>query len=160
MKRTILIPTDFTIESLKPFKEAIKSLEIGSVNVVFLHCVHLSDSIVELLFLSKKELTDSLLNADFLEACKVLQQRYAARVNSTRIELFMGGTQHGFDDFLAGNRIEEIYMLKDYVYKLASKRSFSPEPYLKKCKVPLVEVIWEPSAKVPEKNTLAEIFLL
>jgi len=160
MHKTILIPTDFSIESLKPFKESVKSLEIGSVNIVFFHCVHLSDSIVDLLFSSKKELMEDLLNADFKEACKVLQQRFATRINSFRIELFSGNNQRAFDNFLEGNKVDEICISKHYIFKPIRKKSFSPESYIKNCKVPIVEVSWEPLEKMPEKNKLAEIFLL
>ena len=160
MKKTILIPTDFSIESLKLLKEAVTSVEVGSVNIIFLHCIYLSDSIFDLLFFSKKEWVESLVNKDFDDGCKIIRNKYVNKINSARVEFFTGTTQQAFDNFLEGNQVDEIMLPKNYVFKQSSKKSFSPEPYIRKSRLPLIEVVWQKSDKEPEKNSLAEIFLL
>ncbi len=158
MKTTILIPTDFTIESLNLFKKAAQSVESESVNIVFLHCVHLSDSITELLFFSKKELIKSLVNPDFQDACKIICNKYASRINSTRIEIFNGTTQSAFNNFIEGNMIDEIITPENYSLQLVNKRSFDPMPFIQHASVPVKTVAWPNTAGVPEKNQLAELF--
>lgn len=159
MKKTILIPTDFSIESLNLFKEAAQSVEIGSVNIIFLHCVHLSDSIFELLFFSKKDLIDSLINPDFNDACKIIRNKYSSHINSALVEIFSGLTQTAFQNFLEGHRVDEIYVPKNYTLKLTDKRSFDPMPFIQKATVPVTEVYWKHNGDVPEKNLLAELFI-
>lgn len=160
MKKTILIPTDFSIESLKLLKEAVATVEIGSINIVFLHCIYLSDSIFDLLFFSKKEWIESLVTKDFDDGCKIIRNKYGNKINSARVEFFAGSTQQAFNNFLEGHQVDEIMLPKYYVFKSSSKKSFNPEPYLRKSTLPLIEVVSQKSDKEPEKNSLAEIFLL
>lgn len=160
MKKTILIPTDFSIESLKLLKEAIHSVEIGSINIVFLHCIHLSDSIFDLLFFSKKELIESLMSKNFNDACKIIRNRYTSKINSARVEIFTGTTQQAFNNFLEGNQVNEIIVPKNHTFKLINSKSFNPDTYIRNAGLPLTEVEWKTSDTIPEKNSLAEIFLL
>jgi hypothetical protein len=159
MKTTILIPTDFTIESLNLFKKAAQLVESESVNIVFLHCIYLSDSITELLFFSKKELIKSLVNPDFQDGCKIICNKYASRINSTRIEIFCGASQNAFNHFLEGNLIDEIIVPENYSLRLVHKRSFDPMPFIQHASVPVKTVTWPNTAGAPEKNHLAELFL-
>lgn len=158
MRRTILIPTDFTIESLSLFKAAAQSVEIGKINVIFFHCAHLSDSIFDLLFFSSRKQRESLVNEDFEDGCKIIRHKYASRINSVRTEIFSGRTQNAFENFLDANDIDEIVIPKDYKFQLTSNRSFDPMPFILKSKLPTTEVTWERELHVPEKNQLAELF--
>lgn len=160
MKKTVLLPTDFSIESLKLLREAINSVEIGSINIVFLHCIHLSDSIFDLLFFSKKEMIESLMSKDFNDACKIIRNKYTSKINSARVEIFTGTTQQAFNNFLEGNRVDEIIIPKNHAFKLVNRKSFNPDSYIKNSGLPTTEVEWKTSDKIPEKNSLAEIFLL
>lgn len=159
MKRTILIPTDFSIESLKFLVEAVQSVQIGSVNVVFLHCAYLPNSILDLLFFSKKELIKTLVTPAFEDACKVIRSKYATKINSLRIEMFTGFTHAAFENFLVGNRIDEIFTPKGYQLQLP-KNSFDPMPYINRASLPITEVTWKHVVDTPEKNQLAELFLI
>jgi len=158
MKRTILIPTDFSIESLKSFVEAAQSVQIGSINVVFLHCAHLPNSILDLLFYSKNEIIKSLITPTFENACKVIRSKYESKINSTRIEIFTGRTQAAFENFLEGNRIDEIFVPVNYTLKPV-KNSFDPMPFIQRTELPITQVVWKQGGNIPEKNQLAELFL-
>ncbi|MBL7856825.1 MAG: hypothetical protein JNM57_03985 [Cyclobacteriaceae bacterium] len=159
MKRTILIPTDFSIESLKLFIEAAESVQIGSVNIILLHCAQLSDSIVDLLFFSKKDMIESLVTPVFNDACKIIRSKYASKINSARIEVFTGHTQAAFQNFLEGNRVDEILIPKNYSLQL-NKESFDPIPFIRKSTIPITEIHWKQTGNIPEKNQLAELFLI
>jgi len=158
MKRTILIPTDFSIDSLKFLVEAVQSVQIGSINVVFLHCAHLPNSILDLLFYSKKEIIQSLVTPTFEDACKVIRNKYQSKINSTRIEIFTGHTQAAFENFLEGNRIDEIFVPENYILK-TTKNSFDPLPFIQRTELPITPVTWKQGGDIPEKNQLAELFL-
>lgn len=158
MKRTILIPTDFSIDSLKFLVEAVQSVQIGSINVVFLHCAHLPNSILDLLFYSKKEIIKSLVTPTFVDACKVIRNKYQSKINSTRIEIFTGHTQAAFENFLEGNRIDEIFVPENYILK-TTKNSFDPLPFIQRTELPITPVTWKQGGDIPEKNQLAELFL-
>lgn len=159
MKKTILIPTDFSIESLRLLRAAVQSVENGSIHVVFLHCVYQQDSIIDLLFFSKQSLVDSLTNEDFKDACRIIRNKYSTAIHSIRTEIFSGTTHAAFQNFLEGNRIDEVLIPKNYTLQQTSKFSFDPLPYIRKCKLPTVEVSWKQVESIPEKNQLAELFL-
>ncbi|MCW5909439.1 MAG: hypothetical protein KIT62_00105 [Cyclobacteriaceae bacterium] len=160
MKRTVLIPTDFTIESLNLLKYAAQSAESESINLVLAHGLHLSDSIFDLLFFSRTETVEKLLNEDFEAAGKILRNKYASRINSFRIEIFSGFTQSAFQNFLSGNRVTEILLPKTYSFKAVTQRSFDLAPFARASKYPVKEVDWQAIPNAPEKNKLAEVFLI
>jgi hypothetical protein len=158
MKRTILIPTDFSIESLNLFKYAAQQA-IESLDIVLIHGLHLSDSILDLLFHNRTSSISKLTNSDFDDACRILCNKYASKINSMRIEIFSGFTNSAFQNFLEGNRITDIVVPKTYKLLLTGK-SFDLLPYIRAGKLPIQEVDWQPVANSPERNQLAEIFII
>ncbi|MCU0368141.1 MAG: hypothetical protein MUF39_04850 [Cyclobacteriaceae bacterium] len=159
MKKAILIPTDFTIESLKFVVEAAESAQSNiRINIVFLHCERLQDAIVDLLFYSKRELIDSLKTPDFTNACQVILNKYPSTIHSMRFEIFTGHNQRAFENFLVGNRIDEILVPKNYALQFG-KNSFDPLPFIQRVQLPVKEVAWELSGDLTEKNQFAELFL-
>ena len=159
MKKTILIPTDFTIESLKFLVEAAESAQSNTpINVVFIHCERLQDSIIDLLFYSKRELIDSLKTPQYIDACKAILNKYPTVIHSIRFEVFTGHNQRAFENFLEGNRIDEILMPKKYILQLR-KNSFDPLPFFQRVQLPVTEVAWELGSNVTENNKLAELYL-
>jgi len=160
MKKTVLIPTDFSIESLNLVKYAAQQAVNESVNVLLVHGLRLSDSIMDLLFFSRNKTILKLQNADFDEACKVLRNKYDSQINSFRIEIFSGFTQSAFQKFLEAHRVNEILIPKSYTFKRTADKSFDLLPFIKSSQYEATEVAWKPFENVPEKNLLAEVFLL
>lgn len=157
MKRTILIPTDFSIESINLFKYAAQHAQ-EPLNIVLVHGLHLSDSIFDLLFRTRTDSISKLTNPDFEDACRILRNKYVSRINSFRIEIFSGVTQSAFQNFLEGNRITEILIPKTYTLRVSGS-SFDILPYLRASNLAPQEVEWQPIESAPERNQLAEIFL-
>jgi hypothetical protein len=159
MKRTILIPTDFSIESVKFLIEVVQLAETGSINVIFLHCEHLSDSIFDLLFASKKGKINALITPAFQDACKIIRNRYSSKINSMRVEIFNGYTQAAFQKFLEGNNVDEIFIPNNYALQ-PGKNSFDPMPFILKASVQVTRLSCNRVENIPEKNQLAELFLV
>ncbi|WP_247233156.1 hypothetical protein [Telluribacter sp. SYSU D00476] len=160
MAKTILIPTDFTIESLNVVKGALRQLEEEEVNLILVYSAHLSDCITDLLFFSKKKYLDDLQNAKFKEACEILQNKYASQINAFNFDLFTGGTQGTFQNFLLGNKIDTIFIPKTYRLKSSDKWGFDLLPYCKKSGRQCVEISWKETRNVPEKDKVAELFMM
>lgn len=160
MQRTILIPTDFTIESLNLVKHALHAEDAQKLDIILVHGLHLTDSIFDLLFFSRTKNVEKLVNADFEAACTILKNKFATRINSLRCQLFSGFTQSAFINFLEGNRVDQIYIPQTYILQATASNSFDLMPYIKASAVAVAEVHWEPLPHMPEKNLLAELFLL
>jgi hypothetical protein len=157
--RTILIPTDFSIESLNTVKGALKHHEGENINLILVYGVYLSDSITDLLFFSKPKYLSTLQSEKFTQACEILKNKYDSQIHSLTVDLFTGYNQQAFENFLAGHSVDELFIPRSYRFK-AGKRGFNLVPYFRKSSLPLTEIEWRESNLAPEKDRLAELFLV
>lgn len=157
MQKTVLIPTDFTIESLNLFKYVVQTAE-DDCHVVFVHCLSPSESMIDLLFVGNDTLIGRMAGRDFKEACAILRNRSDAHRITDTIELFKGKTISAFQNFLDGFGIDEIVAPLSYRFQRPSNRSIDPVPFIRESQRPVIEVDWPDSSSLPEKNQLAELF--
>lgn len=142
MKRTILIPTDFSIESLIPVKQAALLATYSDVSIVLMFCDLLPNSVADLLFYKPAKVIEQYSNKDFEEACSIIQNKHASKISILRIEIFHGTSDAAFENFLAGNRIDEIIFPKNYVLR-EHRNGFDPLPYIRRSYLPCREVEWK-----------------
>lgn len=159
MIKNILIPTDFTVESLNLVKSFLKQKKSDFVcNIILLHGTTLSDSITDLLFFSKSRAIESLSNKAFEEACDIIRNKYDSQINIVKKDIFTGKNQAAFDHYIAANKIDEAYIPSDYTSGRTDGKSFDLIPYIKKSSLHVKEVKWRNTEAVPEKGKLAEVF--
>lgn len=159
MIKNILIPTDFTIESLNILKIVLSNLdENGRYNIILIHGVETTDSITEFLFFSKSKLIESISNEDFSEACEILKNKYSNIVNALRKDVFTGFTQNAFNNYLEANKVDEIFIPENYSMRMASGKSFDILPFIEKCNLDTTLVSFNTKGSIPEKGNVAEIF--
>lgn len=125
MKDTILIPTDFSVSSLKLLKEALSENDSSPLNIVIAFECSLTDSITDLMFTSKQRLIDSNSNPGFNEALNILKNRFDQNIHSLRIEPFFGFTFSAFRNFAEANNITEAYLptLEELIYEFPEMKS-------------------------------------
>ncbi len=109
MCKTILFPVDFSQESLNIAKKIIEDHPGEKLDLVLVHGIHASDSIVDLLYFSKKALLAKLSSPEFDEACRLLQHLYDKQIHSLQVELFSGFTQAAFNSFVTGHKVDLLY---------------------------------------------------
>lgn len=159
MKKTILIPTDFTVNSLNVLKSILIQNEAKQTyNVILLHGMSLSDSIRDLLFFSKSKQIDSLTNPEFEEAYEVIRNKFDSQISSLRIDLFTGYNLSAFNNYLEGNKVEQIF-ISDKKPVLTNKNSFDLSRFIEKCQVEVTKVDFATNTTVPEKGKIAEVFM-
>ena len=159
MKKTIVIPTDFTVNSLNTLKAVLSSNPSGtSLDIILLHGMNLSDSIRDLLFFSKMKHIDALSNAEFEEAREVLCNKFDSHINSLKTDLFTGFNQSAFNSYLEANRIDKIY-IPDSKENLPNKNSFDLSGFIKKSAVEVITINTDAIIPVPEKGKITEVFL-
>lgn len=159
MHSTILFPTDLTVASLNVVRHVLHSVPEGHTRrVILLHGYRPASSIVDLLFTRKEDWLKELMPADFEQACEVIRNKFESRITSLKREVFVGFNQNAFNGLLEGEGVDQIYMPDRYAWRLPSKRSFDLNSFIERCPVPvqLVPVPYE--ARVPEKDTVAEVF--
>lgn len=159
MKKTILFPTDFTIESLTVLRTVLsESKPDETFDIILLHGVHLTDSITDLLFFSKQKVINQIVSKEFNEACAVIKNKYASKINSMRKDIFTGFTQSAFNSYVEANQIESVYLPSNFEWSLNKKKSFDLVPFINKSKLPIYQIGWQNNQSMPEKGKVAELF--
>ncbi len=157
MKRTILIPTDFSIESLIPVKQAALLSTYDDIEIVLMFCDLLPGSITDLLFYTPAKAIAQHSNKEFEEACSIIMNKYASKISSIRTEVFHGTSDAAFDNFISGNKIDEVIFPKHYVLK-EHRNGFNPLSYIKNSYLPCREVEWKVN-NPHESASLSTLFM-
>ena len=140
MKRTILIPTDFTVQSLSVIRNAMTFLGDTGVSVLLVHGIFLPDSIPDLLFFSKTKLIQSLETDEFVWSCGLLRNRFQTKIDSLEVDIFTGINVAAFNNYLEANRIHEAFIPENYRFLPRNKRSFDIIPFIQKSSLSITRV--------------------
>lgn len=157
MVKTILVPVDFTVESLNTLKLALSKNEEHEVYALLLHAKLPPDSISELLFYSPQKEINALTNPNFEKALDVLMNKYDKVFRDAKIELLHSKSGALLRNIINANKVNEVYIPKNYRLK-TQKRSFDPTPLLKKSGCPVFEMKWEPVMLGNEMDGLDALF--
>lgn len=152
MAKRILIPTDFSINSLNILKEFLQKDNGENQYDVILSCgYYLSESITDLLFFSRHKILRSLNTDAFMDGISIIRNKYANSLHSVNVDLFTGSFQSSFNDYLEGNKIDTIVFSADSRFNKTVKRSFDLSGFVQKAKVNKIMV----SYKEREAHTVA-----
>lgn len=158
MKKTILIPTDFTIQSLNVLKSVLSNNSSNtSYNIILLHGLSLDDSIRDLLYFSKYKHIEALTNPEFEEACEVIKNKFDSQISSLRIDLFTGFNVSAFNNYLEGNKVEEIFV-SDKKQVFSNKNSFNLSRFIEKCNITPIFIDGIANTTISEQGKIAEVF--
>lgn len=156
MRKTILIPTDFTITPLLLLKNVAATSAV-ELDVIFLYCTSLPDSITDLLFYSPKKIIEAAVTTAFSEGCAVIQNKYPEKIQNIRFEVFHARSVDAFQIMAEMNGIDEAVIA--HTPAASRKQSFDPAPIIRKSSVPFREVDLESHAYAPERDLLTELFV-
>jgi hypothetical protein len=157
MRKTILIPTDFTITPLLLLKHAAVNAN-EELDVIFLHSTLLSDSITDLLFYSPRKILDAAITKEFREGCSVMQNKYTTQIKTIGFEIFSGKNAEAFRNLAEANRVDEVWVAQNYSLQ-RNRNVIDPVPLIIKSGVPLREIDLGLSELIPEKDLLSEILV-
>jgi len=153
MRKTILIPTDFTVMPLLLLKHAAVN-ENCALDILFLYGTLLPDSITDLLFYSPKKILDTAMSSDFREGCAVIQNKYPEKIQSIRFEVFHGRSTDAFKTLVSMQKVDEVLIPLLYTFR-EHENSFNPVPLILKSGVPVMQVIVEQPQYISEGDLLA-----
>jgi hypothetical protein len=124
--KNILIPSDFSIKSLDYINDLLYTYRNEQMNIVLVHVFLMSDSITELMLLSRRRKEYDFISPEFWNRCKQLEYEHWPQINSIRVECFYGSTVAVFKNFLEGQKIDEIVYPQHYQFRKLSKMSLDP----------------------------------
>lgn len=142
--KTILIPTDFDAVSIHRTHHLLKSLKNESVKIIFFHAYKLTDSISDLLMLSRRSTEYAQVPEAFHKACFDLRKTFNSTLNTLSIEFFYGSTMAAFRNFAEANEVSNVFLPEGYSFRKISKYSIDPFSFLSKSGIPVIEVKVEP----------------
>ncbi|MBL3548666.1 MULTISPECIES: hypothetical protein [Chryseobacterium] len=162
MTKTILIATDYSLESLNILKKVLKEKEASEdqnqYDILLTSGYDSGDSIRDLLFNTKTSIFNKIRPAEFCDAYGIVKNKYPHLVNKIICDVFTGSFQRTFNQYVSAENIEEAYYSSSI--KSKGKGKFDLIPYIKNCKdLKSHEIAVEVRERLPERGRLAEIFV-
>ncbi|MDP9958838.1 hypothetical protein [Chryseobacterium lathyri] len=162
MTKTILIATDYSLESLNILKKVLKEKEASEdqnqYNILLVSGYDGGDSIRDLLFNTKSTIFNKIRPQEFCDAYGIIRNKYPHLVNKITCDIFTGSFQRTFNNYVKAENIEEAYYSP--AIKSKGRGKFDITSYIKKCRTLQVrEIKVEIAEWLPERGRLAEIFV-
>ncbi|RKS96626.1 hypothetical protein [Chryseobacterium defluvii] len=162
MTKTILIATDYSLESLKVLKKVLQEKEASEdqnrYNILLVSGYDMGDSIRDLLFTTKNSIFNKIRSQEFCDAYGIIKNKYPHLINRIVCDIFTGSFQRTFNNYVKAEQIEEAYYSSSIRSK--GKGKFDIIPYIRKCNAfEAHEIIIDIPERLPERGRLAEIFV-
>lgn len=132
--KNILIPTDFNVNALTCIEELCQQRESSRFRLIFIHLFKVSDSITELLMLSRRSREYDYVSDQFYQACERLKAKYP-QIENVKVDFFYGSTLSMFRNYLEAHTIDAVLDLKHCSLKPLNKMSVNPEHLIQKCEL-------------------------
>ena len=163
MNKTILIATDFSLESLNILKRVLKEKnsqnEETKYNILLVSGYDIGDSIRDLLFTTKSTIFNKIRSQEFCDAYGIIINKYPHLINKIVCDIFSGSFQRAFNNYLKAENVEEAYYSSSLKGK-NTKGKFDLTPFIKKSKeIQTREIILDVPEFMPERGRLAEVFV-
>jgi hypothetical protein len=131
--KKVLIPTDFNVESTKIIDALAINHEIKDITIIFLHAFKLSDSISDMLMLSRRSKDYENISDEFYEKINFYSKKYHQKIKGIGIEYFYGSTVAAFKNFLDHFGIDTIIYPQHYHFQAVNKLSIDPKYLTDRC---------------------------
>jgi len=134
--KTIVIPSDFSMESVQ-VAEAIIRNETADLKIIFTHLFHVGDDIQDLLFSNYRKKEYEFVSGEFRRECKILKDMHP-HLKAIKTEFFYGSKLAAFKNFLDYNDAYAIAYSESYGVPKLSKSSIEAMPVVKKAGLKLI----------------------
>jgi len=124
--QNILIPTDFSIESLNAVAGLLQKRPEQKFNISLVHFMQLSDSITELLMLSRRNREYQYISPEFEAAMRQIRKNNPEQVALIHTEFFYGSTVALFKNYLEAKEVDLIVTLQGHTYAKLNQNSIDP----------------------------------
>lgn len=138
--KTVLIPTDFNVESIKIIDAFNLNYKHEDVTFIFLHAFKLSDSITDLLMLSRRSRDYENISEEFYLSLEAAKQKYPKLIKNLGIEYFYGSTVAAFKNLLETLSVDTILFPKNYAFQQINKYSIDPTILTTRCDYPVIDL--------------------
>ncbi|WP_421940742.1 hypothetical protein [Pedobacter sp.] len=150
--KTVLVPTDFNLESVQIIEALIHDQPQETFKIVFIHAFKISDSMNDMLMLTRRSRDYEIISDEFYQSLNNYKNIYQNRLN-VGIEYFYGSTVATFKNFIENLEVDCIAYPKDYNFKPINKLSIDPKYLTERagCKVLVLD-----TANIPAQENLID----
>lgn len=135
--KTIVIPTDFTLDSLAvAYATLMKGKELN-INIILLHILNVPYSMPEILYMTLRNGHHKMITKEFLEGCEIMQNRFKSRLHSLDIKFSLGDTKAYVKNLLEAEGADEIHFSETIKLTKPSRKSIDMIPLLKSVGLPI-----------------------
>lgn len=142
--QTILIPTDFSAPTFDCMSQLCSQNHSEELTLVFVHLFKLSDSIGDLLMLSRRSREYEYVGDAFYQECEALKNQFA-NIKAIKIEFFYGSTLVLFKEFLEFHEVTGILHLSNCSWSSINAASINPNVLAHKLGLPDVVIRRRPA---------------
>jgi hypothetical protein len=141
--KKILLPTDLTVQSLWTAKQMIQEQRhFGCLTIYIVHMIEMPTSINDLLFLGRSR-TYPAMSAAYKDALQILHCKANENKITIKFEYIYGNNARVLKNFMQGNEITEVILLKEHQYIFDQNISVDFIPFFKKIKTTVTHAACE-----------------
>jgi len=137
---TVLIPTDFNVESIKIIDAFSLNHNLEEVTFIFLHAFKLSDSITDMLMLSRRSRDYQNISDEFYAELENIKTKHSKLIKYIGIEYFYGSTVVAFKNLLEALAVDAILYPENYEFNAINKYSIDPKVLTSRCGYPIISL--------------------
>ena len=137
--KTILIPTDYQASAFNCIPSVVSQLQSEEIKLVFVHMFKLSDSVTDLMMLSRRSREYEKVSDEFYQRCNEAKARYP-QITNIKIEFLYGSTLSMFKDFLEDNEVDAVVETDAGSFNPIHKSSINPAVLVQKCGLPVISI--------------------
>jgi hypothetical protein len=145
--KNILIPTDFNTATFTAISELCKQ-EDHDLKLIFVHQFKISDSIGDLLMLSRRNREYEHVSDEFYQECERLKATFP-HVKSIKIEFFYGSTLRVFRNYLETHLVDAVFDLKNCSFTPLNKLSVDPTMLINKSGLEVIRLKTQTKESAP-----------
>lgn len=137
--KTILIPTNFDVAALDCVSTLCNGVEHEELTLIFVHMFKLSDSITDLLMLSRRSREYEQVGDAFYQKLNTLKKEHP-NLKHAKIEFLYSSTLSMFRNFLEENEVDYVLEAHNCVLGKINKSSIDPQVLIAKCGLQTIKV--------------------
>ncbi len=142
MKR-ILIPTDFTVESLQLIEYAILNFPKTKLEIVLVYGFRLPDTRWGLTHFSQLRETNKLVTEEYAKAKNMFVREHGDVIERIRFELFTGSNSFAFQNFVEKLDVKDAIVPKGEFLHFNNSKCFDSTRFIKKNIDNVIEIPFE-----------------
>lgn len=135
--KTILIPTDYQASSLACVSAICSRFNGEELNLIFVHVFKLSDSMSDVLMLSRRSREYEQVSDEFFKTMEQLRKQYA-QIKNVKIEFLYGSTLNMFKTFIEANEVDAVIEIEGSGFNAIHRSSINPALLVKRSGLPVI----------------------